>query len=237
MSATWTEFANNLKDSSFLEDFLEAYIRNGYGSLPKREIDLLILRLLLEQHSKWKSTLPTAFQLARNLRISTRRVQSLLDEIAFRDEAKTDEWCRAQLSDTLKSAEVLKSGNGVQFQIDDGLVRNYAIAVIREGYGVVDTSFNVSVIKLSGEKFAALTIQLLDETDRQKILDRAKPTSPNTNGGRSETKSPLRLFVDSFARSAGDKAGELTVRLGFAAMSGGASEAITFLDSLKADPE
>ncbi len=38
---------DNFKLGSFAEKFLEEYMANGFTSLPKKEIDLLVLRLKL----------------------------------------------------------------------------------------------------------------------------------------------------------------------------------------------
>ena len=232
MPQPWEKLAKELKNSNFIESFLDAYIRNGYGALPKREIDLLIVKLLLENVPTWTKDQPTSYVLSRALRLSPRRVQTMLDEIAYRDEKKDDSWCKEQLIEIIKRAEKIKRGEFVRFQIDDGLIRDYATDLIRSSYGIVDTSFNTSIIKLSGEQLSSLVLQIIDDQDRKKILDSIDKKKKELHQDTGKTKSAIRLFIDSFAEQAGKQAGKKTVNLGFTMLTGGVSDAIDLINKL-----
>lgn len=213
------ELAEELKDTAFLERFLEVYFRNGFGSLPKREIDLMLLELAIAHAPSWRETLPPTYELARNLRISPRRLRSMLDQVAYRDESKGDDWCRERLIEALRSAEKIRDGAMVQLQIDDGLVRDYAIAKVRRGFGVVDSSFNSAVIKLSGEKFAALTLELF-EKEQAAVLSTISPDDRRARQDSRGSKGPVRLFVDAFVGKLGGMAAETLVSVAFDLLAG-----------------
>ena len=111
-----------------------------------------------------------------------------------------------------------------------GLVRDFAVAQVRAGYGIVDHSFNSAIIKLTGDKFAALAIELMGADEQEKLL--AEISEPDRKKEQDEqvTKSPIRLFVDAFATKAGETAGKKSVDLGFAIITGGLSEAKDVFD-------
>ena len=230
MDEPWKDLAKTLKNTKFVESFLDSYIRNGYGSLPKREIDLLILNLLIENIPTWKSNRPSNYELSRQLRISPRRIQSTLDELSYRDAKKDDAWCKKQLKEILKKAEKIEDKEIVRFQIDDGLVRDYATMLIRRSYGIVDTSFNTSIIKLSAEKFSFLALTVADEKDSKKFL-RGIPRLKEYQD-HQKSKKPFRLFVDSFAKAAGEQAGKKLINLGFTVLTGGIPDAIEIVKSI-----
>src|SRR6056297_2407588 len=96
------DVSKELNSTDFSKEFLTIFVRNGFGSLPKREIELILLELLMQHAPKSVGENPAVYSLARNLRLAPKRLQGLLDEIAYRDETKTDEWCREQLKDALK---------------------------------------------------------------------------------------------------------------------------------------
>lgn len=223
-----TKILNDLKKSDFTKDFLAVFIRNGFGSLPKKEIELLILQLMHQHSDQFRARKEEIYALARQLKISPKRLQNLFDELSYRDADKTEDWCKDQLKEILKNADVAPSGNAIKFQIDDGLIRDFATAKIRAAYGIVDTSFNTSIIKISGEQFTALALEIIDEGERKVILAKLKEVAKSN----AQKPGAFRKFIDGFAESAGKQAGKKTVDLGFAILTGGASEVSTIIATI-----
>ncbi len=224
-----TEMLADIDAQEFTQGFLDVYLRDGFASLPKRQIDLLVLELLLSHKATWKAGETSDYSIGRLLSMSPRRVRSMLDEIAFRDDAKDDEWCREQLTKELTKAEKLFDKGKVRIQINDGLVRAYATAEIQRALGIVDFSFNRAVITLSGERYAALIIELLEEGERELLLSQIPNLTASAEKGANANKSLVRLFVESFVEGAGDEAGRKTIQLGSALLSGGATAAIDLI--------
>jgi len=218
----------DLNKADFIKDFLAIFVRNGYGSLPKREIELLILQLMHKHSANFCTGKEEIYNLARQLKISPKRLQNLFDELSYRDSEKTEDWCKEQLKEILQNAELTPSGNAVKFQIDEGLIRDYATAKVRAAYGIVDTSFNTSVIKISGEQFTALALEIIAEKERKAILKKLEQVAKS----ETQKRGAFRKFIDGFAESAGKQAGRKTVDLGFAVLTGGLSEVTTLIASL-----
>lgn len=222
----------NLDANAFLQDFFTVFVRNGYGALPKREIELLVLELLLKHSSTWSSEEPPTYELARLLRISPRRLRSLLDDLAYRDAARDENWCRKQLRDILKKSEKIKHGTWIAVQIDDGLIRDFATATVRREFGIVDTSFNTAIVKLTGEKFGALAASVLEPEEWEPILEALDTAKMETEQDPKSPKSAIRLFIDAFATSAGEEAGKQTVDLGFTLLSGGTNKILGAINAI-----
>ena len=131
-----------------------------------------------------------------------------------------------------KNAEIIKDGNEIRFQINDGLVRDYATNMVRKCYGIVDTSLNAAIVRLSGEHFLALSLQIMDESWREKVLNSISEKTKNEHQDSRKQKGPIRLFVDSFASSAGKQAGKKSVNLAFSVLTAGVSDVIDFINSV-----
>lgn len=223
-----TTFIDNLNAESFSKEFLEGYLQNGFTTLGKREIDLLVLQLLLKHVDSWNSNSPDAFSLAQQLRAKRGKIRSMLDELSFR-EAGDDENTRNKIKEILINAEKDIEKNKVKFQIDDAYLREYAKQLIRSDYGIVDTSFDRTVITVSGDKFLALALELAGDEERAKIEEEFK----NTQEAPKNPQQPLtRILFEEFVKSAGKEAGSKAIKLGAAALTGGLSEIPELINSI-----
>lgn len=212
----------NVDTKSFGSDFLKAYLEDGFSSMPKKEIDLLVLRLLVEHTDGWTWTdPPSAFTLAQKLRVKRGRIRSMLDELSFRN-SMNEELTRTRLCTLIQRGERDSDGKKVRIQIEDGYLREYAKSLVQAEYGIVDTSFDRSIISLSADKFVVLVASVVDEKTKEKIEEEIIEQCHNLS--RTEEKSLVRRFVEGAASGAGEEAGSLLVKLGFAAVTGGLSE-------------
>ena len=126
--------------------------------------------------------------------------------------------------DILKNAERLREGKFVSFQIDDGLVRDYAQKLVRENYGVFEQGLNASIVKISGPAFAALVLAIMPEDERQALIGEVLKEGQDEKQDTGQSKTPIRIFVESFAKKAGEEAGKQSTRLAFSLLTGGLSE-------------
>ena len=150
--------------------------------MPARETALTFIELLLKHHPDWKNNPLEDYELARLLRTSPRKVRTIRDDLAYRDSSKDDDWCRKSLGAILKEAKRIKDGDYVAFQIDDGLLRDYAQNPARNSDGVFEQGFNSSTIIISGKSFIGLIVLLLDNAEREKLF----ATVPEEKKAKSE---------------------------------------------------
>jgi hypothetical protein len=216
-----------LDKEKFTEAFLKAYLQDGFTAMTKREIDLLVLRLLVDHREGWSwEDPPNAFDMAQALRAKRTRLRSMLDELSFRMFADDDS-ARKRLKKIIedrihKKSEDILDGNRVQIEIEDGFLREFAKDLVQKNYGIVDSSFNSSIIVLSGDKFLALVFEILPDANRDEIESEINKHADFLSN--REKKDLLRAFIEQAVKGAGSEAGKQAVKLGMAALTGGASE-------------
>lgn len=217
--------SDRLDQDQFSKAFLKEYLNAGFGTMPKREIDLLVLRLIIEHTKGWSlRDPPNAFVLSQELRVKKSRIQSMLDELSYRqplDESSVHE----QLRSIFLKHEKDIDGNKVRVQISDGYLRDYLKNLVLSAYGIVDTSFDRSIIVLTAEKFLVVADRIADEKTRKKLEDTiSKLAKEKLQDGQGKNSSLIRTFAEKFIESAGTETGKKAVDLGFAVLSGGLSE-------------
>jgi hypothetical protein len=169
--------SSSLEFQKFAQVFLTNYLVGGLGTLSKREIDLLVLRAYLEAKMgppiQAAITKADPYQLGRDLNIRASRIRTMLDDLRYRYPLSEDE-LRSQLKEALKNAEIILDKNTLRIQIDDLLLRDYVRKIVRDRFGLVDTSFDRTIISLTPEKFLALAIASQDEASQAELEQRLK---------------------------------------------------------------
>ena len=216
---------------AFTNEFLNRYTSVGFGALSKREVDLMLLQLLQNHLPDFKDK--TDFDAAIMLKTTKRKIRGLRDEISFR-EGHDDENLDARLKEILLKAEVIADNqNMVMVQIDDAVLRGYAEKIVRSEFGIVDSSFNSSIMKLSGEKFLLLAYSVLDESERVEA-DKAIAKLGNSSDAKSDKKkSAFVQFKDGFIFGAGSRSGQLCVSGALALLTNGASLLLDGIEPVK----
>ena len=152
-----------------------------------------------------------------------RQIRGLRDEISYREVQDTDE-LKMSLREKLKAAEVLPGNHGmVMIQIDDAVLRGFAEKTVRSEFGIVDTSFNSSILQLSGEKFLFLAYTVLSESERQQADETVIKMQEQSGFSTNNTKAAFAQFKDGFVLGVGNKVGQLCVSAGIALATGGSS--------------
>ncbi|MFN7305073.1 MAG: hypothetical protein ACK5TQ_00650, partial [Acetobacteraceae bacterium] len=127
--------SSKLNNAQFAEVFLKNYLVGGFGSLPKRETDLLVLRSYLEATMDAPITAAIAkadpYQLGRELNIRAARIRTMLDDLRYRY-PPSEEDLRSQLSAALRKGEIVSGKNSLRIQIDDMLLRDYVRTFVRD---------------------------------------------------------------------------------------------------------
>lgn len=234
-----------LDHEAFARAFLEAYLENGFTTMTKREIDLLVLRLLVTHADgfSWEDP-PSAFELSQQLRAKRSRIRSMMDELSFRlmaDDTQARKRLKKIIEDRIREeGDALFEESRVRLQIEDGFLREYAKDLVQKDYGIVDSSFNTSIIVLSGDKFLALVFEVMPETPRETIEEELKRHRAELQA--TSEKGLFRLFIEHAVKGAGTEGGKQAVRLGVTALSGGTSElpglVQWFIDKMKGgDPD
>ena len=202
--------SSKLNNAKFAVVFLENYLVGGLGSLPKREIDLLVLRAYLEAtlNVPIQTALAKAdpYQLGRELNIRATRIRIMLDDLRYRY-APTDEDLNFQLLEALKEGEVVIDKNYVRIQIDDLLLRDHVRKIVKENLGIVDTSFDRTIISLTPDKFLALAVSTQDRATQEELEKRLKAFRLKSDIAASK-EGPVTWFIKKIGEGAANEIGK-----------------------------
>ena len=101
----FNDFADNRDAAEALERFLKAYLTPSFGALPKREIDLEVLGVLID--IGYLSGEPTIYELISKLAVTRSKARSLLYDRELRrlDEDALD----IRIKDALRNPRVALS--------------------------------------------------------------------------------------------------------------------------------
>jgi len=152
----------------FSEVFLEEYMSRGHSNMSKREIDVLIFKILNNDLDVFKGL--TNHLIAMKLRTTPPKVKTLKYESLLRfppedEDVFTEEYFRKKLIEYFDSPifKVRKDDGWIYIQIDDPIVLDAFKAIARNNKEIIDGSFNSDIIKISNEGFVMVLKELTDE--------------------------------------------------------------------------
>lgn len=142
-----------------LEKLLTACINPAFGTLPKAEIDLLILEALIDL--KVISQNPNSYDLISKLRVTNTKAKKLIYERELR--RKTTEQLDEEVKKILTNPIIQKEKDLLLFKIDNPLVIDHIKFRIRDLGYLTDGSFSSNIIKLSTKAFREIVISYMSE--------------------------------------------------------------------------
>ena len=152
----------------FSEVFLEEYMSRGHSNMSKREIDVLIFKILNNDIKAFKGL--TNHLIAMKLRTTPSKVKNLKYESLLRfppedEDVFTEEYFRKRLVEYFESPtfKIRKNDGWIYIQIDDPIVQDALKAIARNNKEIIDGSFNSDIIKISNEGFIMVLKELTDE--------------------------------------------------------------------------
>jgi hypothetical protein len=190
--------------ASFGELFLDGYLSKGFGTLNKREVDLLVLQSMLQ--SRYQGPFDTVLaeidevELSRELKVRTSRVRSMLTDLQYRH-MPSEETLNERLKAAISSGEYDQHSNVIRLQIPNILVREHAKRLAR-GHGIVDKALDSSIIQMQPRTFVALGLELLSEEFEKQVfqsIPKAKLRGAETSSGVIER---ILTYVGKNATSA-----------------------------------
>jgi hypothetical protein len=199
------------KPTEFAVEFVQRYCGNGFGSLSKRDIDLLVLELL-EKHEGFSGLSNHA--VAQKLGVSEMRLRTLRYELAQRIYSDNERYFPERLLVYLNKAEfVVERESGktkVAFAIEDTFVRLALAAQLKETGGFSDGSFNSEIMRVDLGRLCAVLEHIYPDDKCKKVLKAIRD-------GKKELDSDKRTELwKEFLKGAANKIGEVTVGLGVA---------------------
>lgn len=163
-------FADEKLAAEFGRTFMESYAAVAFGTLPKRELDLLVFAFLVRKGVV--DTDRSMYRVARALNITPTKARNLLFEYQLRhvSESETDHAVMMAIT----TARYWKDGANLSFGITSPLVKA-AIAGRMQDDGVfADVSLSGDILKVNPEHFGKVISSLVSDAQADRVRARLK---------------------------------------------------------------
>lgn len=185
-----------------LERILKAYATPSFGSISKRDADIMLFMAL--QDLGILDATPSIYDVIQLLHVTRSKARNLIYECSLRRQEEQD------LDQELKALIVkpifLKDGDKICIEVDNPLLIDYIRQCLKKLGHITDSSFNNELVKMTPEAFSALYTDLLPEASIE-IINRKFVAL-----GVQDEKGPLSVVkkvVAIIARAALGRSGEM----------------------------
>lgn len=204
-----------LDEKEFARVFLGTMLKNGFDSMKKRDLDVLLFHCLCE-HGNLSGERNN--QLSLFLQIPESKVASLRREARLRFGNVSDKWVRDETYRLLSLAKLEVKSQKIKFPVEDPLLKDCLNAHLKKMGRYGDSSFNSEILVVDAEAFGELIVELLGEDDSKKVQQRLL----SKDSSAPEVKSLFKIAAENFMAGASDQAGRKVVDLSVFFLTGGA---------------
>ena len=192
---------------SFTAEFLENYLKFGLGSMPKADIDALVMALLDKYGGSGSGPMaPLSNQtVSERLRTPVSKVKKLRYEAALKFGGRVELQAQGRLLAALASATLEPEEDKVRLIIEDSLAKNWLQGQLKAHQQIFDHSFNTEIIRVSSSGLFAVLGTMFDKKQLlafKEGYDEAKRNKDAVQRTRL-FKSLARKFAEGAAEAAG----------------------------------
>ena len=200
-----------LKDNQgFTTGFLKEFLRNGLGSMTKRDIDILVMHLLLKDGCFEDE--PDYYQLSRKFKISETRVRNLHHEVQLRYTQYSEKDAKEKFVSLIEKRRIQIEGDKVVFDIRDPLLREYFEDWTNQVRGFPKTSFNKNIVKIPAKVLADVFSLLVGDTISLKKLKARLPKGADKEiKGEKTKKAFFNKFIEIFIKDISEESANTVV--------------------------
>ena len=198
----------NIKNKSkkeieeIMNHILSSYLNPAFGSLPKREIDLIFLDTL--QSIGALSQEPSLYELVTKLRITRTKARSLLYDQELRQ--VNDDELHTKAIQVLTKPLLFKDGEAIKLEVENPLISDHIRYMFQNIGAATDGSFSSSLIKISANAYIKLIEVQLNEDNKNALIKNIKQSGIDNYGSfHAVVKSALSLIGKSVAGNVGEE--------------------------------
>ena len=186
----------------FASEFLSYYLAAGMGRMQKRDIDVLVLYLLI---ADGQYSFPgDIFKAARDLKLTEARVRNLYQEVQLRYMQMSEEQAKEALADLVEKKAFEIKGDRIVFIVCNPMLGQWFQEWVATVEGFTDTSFNRNLVNIDQAVFLKVLRAIsVDDVPKMagdfRVFNRAK-----------SREEKIGLFVEEFIKGAGNDLGGLT---------------------------
>jgi hypothetical protein len=193
--------------SDFKKAFLDSYLKFGLGSLPKSDVDALVMHLLdlYGMNGSPPMAVYSNQVVSERLRTPVAKIKKLRYDAALKFGGRIEDQAMGRLLAALSKASLEAEGKRICLIIEDSLAKNWLQGQLKIHQQIFDHSFNTEIIKVD----ATGLFQVLDACfDKAALADfRAGYESAKSKKNQDEMKKAFTSVAKKFAEGAAKAAG------------------------------
>ncbi len=155
--------AQEIKDI-FIE-LIKAYSTPAYGSMSKRDFDILLF-IQLQKLGVFEKN-PEIYELVSELRVTRAKARNLLYESKLRQTSKKE--LDEELKNLLKRPMLIKDGDKIGIEIDNPYLIDHLRAKLKKLNHITDGSFSPELVRLTTDAYISLFDSYLDNTSKKEL--------------------------------------------------------------------
>jgi hypothetical protein len=193
--------------TKFETEFLDSYLKLGLGSMPKTDIDALVM-FLLDKHGLRNSG-PLARlsnqQASELLKTPVAKIKKLRYEAALKFGGRAEDQAMGKLLAALASATLEMQGDKICLIVEDTLAKNWLQGQLKAHQQIFDHPFSAEIVRVSADGL----FRVLDSTFDKDELATFKQGYDNAKQAKTagERKKLFTLVARKFAEGAAKAAG------------------------------
>lgn len=199
--------------SNFEKDFLENYLKFGLGSMPKTDIDALVMHLIDMYGLEGSGPLAIYGNqtVSERLKTPVTKIKKLRYDAALKFGGKIEDQAMGRLLAALSKASLEPDGEKICLIIEDSLAKNWLQGQLKIHQHIFDHSFNTEIVKVASTGL----FQVLDTVFDKGELDKFK-TGYETAKKKKKAEDRVKSFktvAKKFAEGAAKAAGGGVVKV------------------------
>ncbi len=193
----------------FVDEFLKEYLDRGFGTLAKRDFEILVFHLLIK-HGYFDAPL-NYFEASRRLGMSERRVKNFHQDVQLRYAQYTEQEARERFVRLFESQRVEVSGDRYRFQVTDPFLNQVFREWVAGVGGFTDSSFNADIVSLPKHVFLKVLEKLTTAQRLNEIKDALPDVIIDEVRNKPTKKGLIRAFTEKYLDTLAEKSAEATV--------------------------
>jgi len=193
--------------STFEKEFLKNYLKLGLGSMPKSDIDALVMHLLDTYGENESGPLANYSNqtVSERLKTPVNKIKKLRYDAALKFGGRIEDQAMGRLLAALGKATLEPDGEKICLIIEDSLAKNWLQGQLKNNQIIFDHSFNTEIVKVSTSGLFEVLNSIFDKTELDKFrvgYEKIKDEEDAVKRTKA-FKDIVRKFAEGAAKAAG----------------------------------
>lgn len=193
--------------SDFKKEFLDNYLKFGLGSMPKSDIDALVMHLLDAYGLDGSGPLATYSNqtVSERLKTPVTKIKKMRYDAALKFGGRIEDQAMGRLLAALSKASLEPDGEKVFLIIEDALAKNWLQGQLKIHQHIFDHSFNTEIVKVSVAGLFHVLESVFDAKELAKFKEGYEAAKKKATSAErvAAFKSVARKFAEGAAKAAG----------------------------------